>query len=335
MKRKQLMTEFLLIILLTITCGCSSQGIITESQAINAVKDFEANQNLQLKIDDYEEADDGYSSTGKSNTYYASAITTPDPRFRWEVNAITGEVFQVAYLSRIPTNKNDIPYGIYTQSQCRQIALDFIHDKYTDFDNMGFQLIEELWNKTGWEFAWSQINAYGAYCNNNIDVCVNVDTGLIQRYSSCRYPVFNAQQPPSISAQQSIALAAQAAGISNLTSNDTPLLYANPNTLYWRIGVVGINGDDDIVDVSVELDAYSGSIINIDAPSIESFAPIPNRAKSKKNMTLKSINSKCKSKVGRKIATTTSKMKSQMSKKKTKTPIKPLIYKVTTKHKKE
>ena len=105
--------------------GCDAQSTITKSQAMDAVRAFENDSNLQLQVDEYEEAEDGYAANNISKTYYVSETIAPSRNFRWEVNAVTGEVLSAEYLSRISQNESDNPYGQYTKLQCKQFALDF------------------------------------------------------------------------------------------------------------------------------------------------------------------------------------------------------------------
>ncbi len=253
------------ILLFAAVARCSSQDI-TKSQATDAVKTFEGDQNLQLSASGIESVEDPLSASGSQRYYFVKGVATPSPRTYWRVDAGTGEVLSALYGTRFPSTDSDTPYGSYTQAQCRDIALAYAQAKYDSFDTMGFQLTADRWDGGGWIFGWEQIIAYGARTSNFVRIDVSSTTGLIQSYGSSRYPVYSPQQAPTVSSQQAVQLAADGADIVTLDSNDQPDLEATGTSLVWSVHVVGEDAQDNCLDVFVELDAYSGDILAIYSP---------------------------------------------------------------------
>ncbi len=270
------MTGSTLLLLLGATMTCQSQALLTESQAMAAVRTFEDDQNIQLSSSALREEQDDRSATGVSHSYTLNKVATPDPRWTWDVDAVSGEVTYVRYGNRIPTSGSSTPYGTYTQAQCRQVALDFARAKYSAFDNQGFQLMADSWEDTGWGFGWRQVIAYGAVSPNLVNINVSSTTGLIQTYNGTRYPSFSPQQTPTVISQQAIQLAAQELGIVSGLINDTPELNATKSTLFWRVHVSGEDADSNYFRfVTVDLDAYTGATLDIQS----SGGAIPIRAR--------------------------------------------------------
>jgi hypothetical protein len=268
----RLMSFALLIVAVSAT-SCSSQSLLTEAEAKAAVKDFENDQSLVLKTFGLETEDNPFTASGKIQFYSVAQVADPDPRAHWTVDAASGEVYSAFYGTRIPSPDTGTPFGPYTQSQCRQIAIDFAQDKYADFDNLGFQMTADQWSGHGWEFGWQQYTSYGAVTVNIVNIDINPTTGLIQSYGSTRYEVYSPEQAPTVTSQQAISLAAQAAGITTLDSNDTPQLNASRMAYFWRVNVVGEDSTNNTIDVGVDVDAYSGDTLAIYAPGVGRMTP--------------------------------------------------------------
>lgn len=281
------------IIILIISClifticltGCNSQQFISQNDAINAVRDFEGNQTLQFKVNPLFQYEEG-QVWQYEYMYTIDLITNSEIDHSWNVNAISGEVTSALYMDRIPTEETEIAYGDYTQAQCRQIALEYAQDKYDEFTNMNFQLINEKWSGHGWRFSWSQILQNGATTNNYINISINPDTGSVQGYSSRRYQISDSNIPPQLTPQQVVNIAVQELGITSELIYDAPKLKANPDNLYYSFNITGMNSNNEWQTGIYEINADTGDIIAFHVPDTSVLSPIKINA-AKKSVSLK------------------------------------------------
>lgn len=241
--------------------ACNSLQFISQDAAMNAVKQFEADESLQLAVDSLDKIE-GYSEWEHEYFYTVNLIATPDPGYSWEVNAITGEVFFVSYSDREPEEYVEVPNGNYTQAQCRQIALEFIEDKYADFNNMGFQLVNEEWDGFGWSFGWNQFLQNGAETSNFINININSISGMVKYYNGTRLQILPSSSSPQLTPQQVLDIAVQYFGITSQLTNEEPSLRANPEGLFFTFEVKGMDANDEWQEGLFEIDANNGNIIN-------------------------------------------------------------------------
>lgn len=272
MKRNLITIAISLIILLICLSGCisrsqgdTSKKFISKNDAINAVRTFEGDQNLHLKVDIIEKYEEG-PEWNHDYFYPVDLIAKPDPEHSWEVNAITGEVNYASYYDRIPKKETKTPYGKFTQTQCRQIALNFIKSKYHDFDEMGFQLVRKKWDGNGWSFHWNQLLQNGAITDNFINIAINSDTGLVQDYVSERYKISKSKTPPKLTPQQAVKSAVKKLGITSALTYDKPIFLANPDVFYYMFKIEGKNIKNEWQNGICEINANTGVIIAFHQP---------------------------------------------------------------------
>lgn len=243
-----------------VTSQTLAQQLITSSQAMAAVREFEGNQSLDFS--DVELDMDTEGPVWSHSWWYDLKINSyPNPDRTWTVNAVTGEVTGVFYGNNYPTEPTEIPFGALTQENCRQIAESFAIAKYDEFGAMNMQLVVSEWICTGWRFEWRETVAYGALSVNGVDVEINPTNGIVQSYRAVRCSQVNPNQP-QLSSSQALQIAKNAAGIVVLDWVQDQRLYAYPNgEVYWSVLLGGTTAQDKYVIFSVCLDAVSGAII--------------------------------------------------------------------------
>lgn len=234
-----------------------AQQIITEEQAMAAVRAFEGDTNLQVTNVEIKQNTSG--PLWYRGCWYDIDNCNMDRT--WLVNAVTSEVRFAYYGDAYPENETQEPIGPLSFDQCKQIAEDFARSKYSSFDQMNFQLDESEWEGSGWEFEWRQHAAYGAVTPNYVTVLVSPTSGRIPFYSSRR---FTTPTPPApmLTAVEAKTVATEAAGIVTVDWIDDPTLVANPdNTIYWELALGGVNANGVVRGYLVRLDAQTGAIL--------------------------------------------------------------------------
>lgn len=269
----------------------NSHKIITQEEAMNSIRKFEGDQSLKFKALPFQKYEKGVEKYFVE--FYPFELLSSSGLVRyWEVNTNTGEVNYVNYGDMASSKESIKPYGNYTLIQCKQIALKFIQDKYYNFDNMGFKISSEKWDRNSWQFSWSQYLQNGAVSINFINIGVNPDLGQVEWYVSERYtlPSFTSK-PPKLSPQEALKLAVKMLGITSFLTHNQPKLRANPDDLYYYFSIEGKNAKGKWKSGLCSIDANSGAILSFDEVIIP---PNPDMLISK--TTSKSISKLVKSK---------------------------------------
>jgi hypothetical protein len=265
--------------------GANAFALITPETARVAVTAFENNSNLQFGEVIYEQ-DETSPQWSSRNSYYniQNAGYSSDP-LSWMVDAATGEVFRAFYGDEYTDGSDtDQPFGTLSQEQCNQIAVSFVQSKYAGFNSTNFQASPGNWSGRGWEFGWREILGSGAKSPNAIDIEVNPINGHIQSYCSWRVAAFTSPQV-QVTAEQALTIAVAACGITNLDTNDTPELFADPDSIYWEFTLQGSDDDGDHLDFAVKINAVSGVAVEISSARTNGSLSQPTNVLSNKTPT--------------------------------------------------
>lgn len=251
--------------------GCKGQSVVTPEQAMDAVRAFEGDNNLQLRCSDLKEMFMDRSEWEHERSYGVDDIQNED--HSWTIDAVTGEVVSASYYDALPDDwpQRDDPFGPLSQEQCRQIAEGFAGSKCSWFGTANMHL-EEEWDQGGWSFSWGERTAYDAETPNGVSVEVNPADGRIQGYSCRRIPI-PTPPAPQITAQQAIDAVQADRGLVSVYGVMKTMLFANPDGIFWEL--IDLTGEDTqgkLYACSAEVDAVTGQIIDL---SDDSWGPPP------------------------------------------------------------
>lgn len=245
------------------------QDLISPEQAIDAVRAFEGDPKLEVKVVELEHETDAPAWSPLSIYRLQAQKSHTDERDFWYVNAQTGEVIGVNY-GGTTTDDSEEPFGPLTKEECRQIAENFARSKYAGFDEMNFELDTEYWRFIGWEFEWRQRLAYGAWGVNFVGVEVNPADGRIQSYSAVRVRQIRPPREPKITAEQAIEIAKQAIKLVIVEGVTEPELTADPyGNVFWEFAIGGENVSGYYREAAVTINAETGEVKSIAYACIE------------------------------------------------------------------
>lgn len=244
----------LIMICIVFCCTIGYTQNITPEQAKQAIKDYENNQSLQL---DTIELRNDSDELGAEFPIYTVLTENTD----WDVDAVSGEVLSVQYNNLVVFSEDIIPQT-YTQNQCYDTAVNYVRQKYTNFDNMGFQIDENVYDTelNNWCFVWNQKNG-DIYTYNRVLVSVRPDTGQIVAYSVRR--TSNTSIPtPQVTATQARDIAVTYLDlVSNIQTSTQGLICSRNATLYWLFTISGDNANDEYKKSEMIINAVTGSVI--------------------------------------------------------------------------
>lgn len=238
-------------------CGLydSPLAVISPEEAIQAVRAFEANPNLQLKVEPVE-MEPTPSEWAQRFVYSLEDSENNE----WKVNATSGEVVFAYYDDAIPGQGTCEPFGSLSCDQCRTIALAFAQAKYEEFASMGFELQAQEWDNDGWLFIWRQRLVTGAWTPNCVVVSVNPVDGRIQSYSGWRIPSISATTPV-ITPQEAVAIAQASTRIVSGVEVEGLELWTDPDGTFWNVTIDGLSAKNEHLNVEVRVNALNGSIV--------------------------------------------------------------------------
>ena len=235
------------------------QNLISPEQAMEAVRAFESNPNLDFKVVKLETETDLPPEVPLPQPWWYVLEAKENGRM-WNVNARTGEVTWAYYPDAKPGFQSEEPFGPLSKEECHQIAQNFARAKYTGFDEMNFELIYERWTGEGWMFEWGQKLAYGAWGLNRVHIEVNPINGQIQVYSATRFE----QQPPrqpKITTEQATEIAKQTLGLVKVYGSETLLKALPDGSVRWEVSIGGEISSGDYKGGVVVIDAETGKVL--------------------------------------------------------------------------
>ncbi len=262
-------------IALAVAQGSCRAQLITEQQARQAVISFEAQPSIEFSGTELETLSSGPAWMHRPE--YFLLCSDEGKGWMWRVDAATGEVVLANHDDAYPPEDGeaDEPFGSLSEEQCRQIADAFAHAHYSGFGAINLVTSPTgSWVRHGWRSAWWEELPCGAPTPNGVTVTVSPTDGRVQSYSCLRIPT--PQVPaPQLTSQGAIQSAAAAAGIVSLAWNETPLLRADPDGIFWTVEVGGEDANGEGVLRLVTLDAATGAVHTIESPGVGPTAREP------------------------------------------------------------
>lgn len=250
-----------LALLLLFAVQGMGQNLITPEQAMNAVRAFEGDPNLEFETIELERGTSGPPWNYEEWGYLLEAKENYPDGHSWVVDAQTGEVVWAYYAGTKPDASDD-PFGQLTKEKCRQIAENFARAKYANFGNMNLELCREHWTGTGWLFEWRQKLVLGAWGINGVEIEVNPIDGHIQVYRAIRIEQIQPSREPQITAEGAIEIAKKALGIVTVTGVSGPTLQADQQgNLTWSLALGGRDDEGNYNGAAIKIDAQTGKVL--------------------------------------------------------------------------